>query len=264
MAAAKTNPYYQTSTSHPYGHKIRLKAVSSSYAPKYITDRSLTVNRIQITPRTVFELERPQTHGSPRLLIDINTSYYRNYLDKYKPKKRVPVFPKLATDPVNTRQQQSAKVKEDSGRAMSALSRNQNNVSPIRNDLGSANQRHNPHNPQNTPRSSSAMSNRKPSAGLRRTLSERQNTTFTAYAKYNDELKAKEEIKEIKEEIQTQPIKTLNDFVMASRAQIPLFLSNEKQLRITDWIASTTKAMQDEVQEEEIVVPKSLPVIQEL
>ena len=261
MATTKTNPYYQTSAPHPYGHKLRLKAVSSSYAPRYISDRTMTVNRIQITPRTVFELERPQTQGSPRVLIDINTSYYRRYLDKFKSKKRVPTFPKLATDPVNTRQQQPSRPREDTTRLASAVSRN-STVSPIRNDMLSPNPRQNPHN---TPRSTSALSNtyRKPSSGLRRTLSERQNSTFAAYAKYNDELKAKEETKELRDEVQNQSMKSLNDFVMASRAQVPLFLSNEKQLRITDWIASTAKALATDPQEEEQATLTSLAVIPE-
>ena len=46
------------------------------------------------------------------------------------------------------------------------------------------------------------LSNKKPSSGLKRTLSERQNSTFAAYDEYNDELKAKEESKELVEEMQ--------------------------------------------------------------
>lgn len=244
MAATKANPYYQTTTTHPYGHKIRLKAVSSSYAPKYISDRSMTVNTIQITPRTVFELERPQSHGSPRILIDINTSFQKGYFDKYKPTKRVPIFPKLATDPTS-KQKAQTRATEDSGR-------NSRNYNALQRPGSSF-----------TPReSSSAMSNRQTSAGLRRTLSDRQNSTFAAYAKYNDELKAsaKDENKETKDNTQNPTIINLNDFVMANRAPFPRFLSNEKQLRIADWVASTSKAM---LPKEEVTVPKSLDVIQE-
>ena len=246
MAATKTNSYYQSTTS-PYGHKIRLKAVSSSYAPKYISDRSLTVNTIQITPRTVFELERPQSHGSPRILIDINTSFQKGYFDKYKPKKRVPIFPKLATDLV-TKKRPQTRVLEDSGRT----SQNRN----IQQRPGSS----------FAPReSSSALSSRKPSAGLRRTLSERQNSTFAAYAKYNDELKAsaKEDERESKERVQSPTIINLNEFVMANRAPFPRFLSNEKQIRIADWVASTSKAMLQNASKEEVTAPTSLDVIQE-
>ena len=46
------------------------------------------------------------------------------------------------------------------------------------------------------------LSHKKPSSGLKRTLSERQNSTYAAYDKYNDELKAKEESKELIEEVQ--------------------------------------------------------------
>lgn len=252
MAATKTNSFYQTTTSHPYGHKIRLKAVSSSYAPRYISDRSLTVNTIQITPRTVFELERPQTHGSQRVLIDINTSFQKGYFDRYKTKKRVPIFPKLATDPSS--KQSPTRTVEHSGRN----SRNHNNNITARNEQRP--------NSTYTPReSSSAMSNRKTSGGLRRTLSERQNNTFAAYAKYNDELKAiaQEDNGETIENVQTHTITNLNDFVMANRAPFPRFLSDEKHLRIADWIASTSKAMFDDSSREELVVPKPLHVIQE-
>lgn len=259
MAATKTNPYYQTTQSHPYGHKIRLKAVSSSYAPKYISDRSLTVNTIQITPRTVFELERPQTRGSPRVLIDINTSFHKGGWDRYKPKKRIPIFPKLATDP-NTRQKSSARAADDPSRNTGLLPRNQGNSSPIRIDQRP--------NSNYTPReTSSALSNRKTSAGLRRTLSARQNSTFAAYAKYNDELKAiaKDDTFELKDPTQAQSpnITNLNEFVMANRAQFPLFLSNEKHLRIADWVESTSKAIHNDVQKEEVVVSTSLHVIPE-
>ena len=253
MAATKANPYYQSTTS-PYGHKIRLKAVSSSYAPKYISDRSLTVNTIQITPRTVFELERPQSYGSPRILIDINTFFQKGYFDKYKPKKRVPIFPKLATDSITKKRPQTRAV-EDSGRN----SQNHNTLQRPGSCF--------------TPReSSSAMLNRKTSAGLRRTLSERQNSTFAAYAKYNDELKAsakddereiEDSEREIKDNAQTPTILNLNGFVMANRAPFPRFLSNEKQLRIADWVASTSKAVLRDTTKEEVMAPTSLGVIQE-
>lgn len=247
MAATKTSAYYQSTTS-PYGHKIRLKAVSSSYAPKYILDRSLTVNTIQITPRTVFELERPQSNGSPRILIDINTSFQKGYFDKYKPKKRVPIFPKLATDSTTKKRPQTRTI-GDSGRN-----------SQIHNTLQRPSSSFTPRE------TSSTMSNRKTSAGLRRTLSERQNSTFAAYAKYNDELKAsaKDDEREIKDNAQTPTIINLNDFVMANRAPFPRFLSNEKQLRIADWVASTSKAMYRESPKEEVTAPTSLDVIQEL
>ena len=63
--------------------------------------------------------------------------------------------------------------------------------------------------------------------------------------------------------MQNQSMKSLNDFVMASRAQVPLFLSNEKQLRITGWIASTAKALATDPQEEEQATLTSLSVIPE-
>lgn len=257
MAATKANPYYQTTQSHPYGHKIRLKAPSSSYAPRPISDRALTVNTIQITPRTVFELERPQSHGSPRVLIDINTSFHKGYWDRYKPQKRIPIFPKLATDP-NSRPKSSTRAIDVSGRNVVALSRKQGNISPQRIDQI-------PNSNITLRETSSAMSNRKTSAGLRRTLSERQNSTFAAYAKYNDELKAvaKDDSIQLTENTQIQNVTNLNDFVMANRAQFPLFLSNEKHLRIADWVESTSKALLNDISNEEVIVPKSLHVIKE-
>ena len=63
--------------------------------------------------------------------------------------------------------------------------------------------------------------------------------------------------------MQNQSMKSLNDFVMASRALVPLFLSNEKQLRIADWIASTAKAFATDPQEKEHATLTSLSVIPE-
>lgn len=250
--------YQQDMGSHPYAHRLRMKP-TTSYIQSFAPERSLTVTNFQITPRTSFEMERPQTQGSPRLVV-INTSF-RTFSYRNLPRKRVPTFPKLATDPSlnrrnNVSRQTSSSFTTGSFKPSMPSGHCRESGSAIC-TLGS---------PNNGPeREHSSRSNNR--RGQQRSqLTQRQTSTFAAYAKYNDivnSTKAKEKASE-------SPITTNNNDLSAL---IPekrymdqeLNLTNEKHMWISDWVASTSAALRlDPWTNDNVKANKTLSIIQEL
>lgn len=247
---------YQTGASHPYAHRLRLKP-STSYIQSYAPERSLTVTNLTITPRTAFEMERPQTRGSPHLVV-INTSFRTAFPDKNSPRKRIPTFPKLATDPSN----RQTNVSRQTNSSM-ATTRKLSSRSTFRRDTNSANIYANSARMSIQERENSSRSDRRP--GQRIYLTQRQTNTFAAYAKYNDIVQSTK----ARERAIESPITTnINDLsaLIPEKRTLPqeVTLSNEKHLWISDWIASTSAAMRlEDLTQEEPKVTKTLSVIHE-
>ncbi|KAK3581792.1 hypothetical protein CHS0354_027260 [Potamilus streckersoni] len=85
----------QGSINHPSTHRLKLVTETPAFSPRYVMQRShsLSIDNIQFGPRTFFELERPQSLGTPRIVINVATSFK----SPRSPKRRVPTFPVLAT-----------------------------------------------------------------------------------------------------------------------------------------------------------------------
>lgn len=247
--------YYQTGASHPYAHRLRLKPTTSliqSMAP----ERSLTVTNLQITPRTAFEMDRPNTRGSPHVVF-VNTSFKSAFPERTSPRKRVPVFPKLMTDPVN----RNTNVSRQTNSSVNTARKPSGNSLYNRN--GSANRYTNSARKSAHERENSSRSDLRPST--RGYLSQRQTDTFAAYAKYNDIMQSTK----ARERASESPITTnINDLsaLVPVRRYMPqeVTLSNEKHLWISDWVASTSAALRlDDTIHDELKVPKTLSVIEE-
>lgn len=256
-----TYQYYQTGTAaHPYSHRLRLKP-TVSYIQSYAPERSLTVTNLQITPRTAFEMERPQTRGSSQVVV-INTSFRTSYPDRNTARKRIPTFPKLATDLPN-RQTNISRQTNSSLATTRNLSGNTDSPRERRRELTSANLYTNSAQLSNRERDNSSRSDRK--SGHNGYLTQRQTNTFAAYAKYNDIVQSSK----ARERASDGPITTnINDLcaLVPAKRNLPqeLTLSNEKHVWISDWVASTSAAMKlgDSIQDEP-KAPKTLSVIHE-
>lgn len=238
--------FQQTGASHPYAHKLRLRP-SSTCSQTTLTQRALTVTNFHITPQTAFEMERPQT-GAPKVVV-INTSFRTAFLERRQRRKHVPTFPKLATDPPKSSVCRQSR--EQSGNPYRRLAASA--------QIQSA--RTAPQERSHSSRSDGRFSQQ------RTFLTPRQTNTFAAYAKYNEVVKsAKARGNERSAE---SPITSnINDLsaLVPEKLERPqeLLLSNEKQIWISDWIASTSAAMNlDNVKLESEKVTKPLAVIHE-
>ena len=245
--------YYQSTGSHPYEHKIRLKSAASPVIPGFGPAKPLPVTNVQIAPRTAFEMERPQTQGSHRIVV-INTSFKGPYQHRNaNNKKRVPTFPKLATDPTPPRNYS----RQTNFSVMSA--RRQSGNSSYRHDVSSASNRLSANMIQSH-RDVSAQSDRQTGSAQ---LTTRQSNTFTQYAKYNDFInstKAREKASE------NNITSNINDFsVLVPKPAHPELLSSEKHLWISNWVESTSAALKlnQFMEDETSVGHKPLSVIQE-
>lgn len=205
----------ETGASHPYAHRLTMKA-TPSYIDSLAPQRSLTVTNLHITPRTTFEMERPHTQGSPRIVV-INTSFKTAFLERRHPRKHVPTFPKLATDPPSMRNNRRT-----------AMSSNVFCVRSSRQDRGYTSR---PDTRGSQPKT---------------TLTQRQTNTFASYAKYNDivtSAKTREKEKAAESPI-TSNINDLSALVPEKMLRsTDILLSNEKQEWISDWITSTSAAL---------------------
>ncbi|KAL3863132.1 hypothetical protein ACJMK2_004903 [Sinanodonta woodiana] len=91
-------PHFTTihgSINHPSTHRLKLVTETPAFSPRYVMQRSnsLSVDNVQFGARTFFEMERPQSLGTPRIVINIATSFK----SPRSPNRRVPTFPALAT-----------------------------------------------------------------------------------------------------------------------------------------------------------------------
>ena len=249
--------YYQAGTAHPYAHKLRLKP-TTSYIQSFAPERSLTVTNLQITPRTAFEMERPQTRGSSHLVV-INTSFRTSFPERNSPRKRIPTFPKLATDQPNRQTNISRQTSSSLTTTRKPSSR-----STFRRDTNSANIYSNSARLSNPDREHSSRSDRR--SAHRGYLTQRQTNTFAAYAKYNDIVQSTKARERASESPITTNINDLSALVPEKRpTPQEITLSNEKHLWISDWVASTSAAMrlEDLNQDETTKVTKPLSVIHE-
>ncbi|KAL4231360.1 hypothetical protein ACF0H5_008939 [Mactra antiquata] len=244
--------YYSSGSVHPYAHRLRLKP-TTSYIQSFAPERSLTVTNLRITPRTAFEMERPQTGSAPHLVV-INTSF-RTSLPDRSPRKHVPTFPKLATDPQPNRQTNVSRLTNSS---FTSTVRKTSAQSSFRRNASSATRYSARRSAQN--RETSSRSDRR---GVY--LTQRQTNTFAAYAKYNDIVQSTK----AKERATESTITTNNNDLSAlvpekKHLSRDIVLSNEKHVWISDWVASTSAAMRlDDVMQDDSKVTKTLSVIHE-
>lgn len=59
---------------HPRNHRLKLTQTGKS---PYRLDRSQTVNGVQLPRETSFEIERPQSQGTQKLVINVATSFMK-------------------------------------------------------------------------------------------------------------------------------------------------------------------------------------------
>lgn len=216
----------QSGVSHPYAHKIRMKP-TTSYIESFSPQRSLTITNLQITPRTTFEMERPHSQGVPKVVV-INTSFRTSFLERRPCRKHIPTFPKLATDsPTPGRLGDKATgLRISSGQGWRSSSR-----------IRTTDREHSSRSDRHTDRHT----------GQNRTfLTQRQTNTFAAYAKYNEVVKSANA--RDKEKAAESPITSnINDLsaLVPEKMYNPTdeLLSSEKHIWISDWIASTSAAL---------------------
>ena len=231
---AKYQHYQASGAAHPYAHRLTLKP-TTSYIQRMAPERSLTVTNLHITPRTAFQMERPQTQGSPKVVV-INTSFRSTFTDRLAQRRRIPTFPQLATDHGN----RNTSVSRLTNSSVNTMNNRLASASSFRRDTGSAGRRQHSANLDRTP---SSKSDRR--TGPHRTfLTQRQTHTFAAYAKYNDIVNSTR----AREKASDSPITSnINDLSALTPQRIPrpqeVVLSNEKHVWISDWIASTTAAL---------------------
>ncbi|KAH3787762.1 hypothetical protein DPMN_165891 [Dreissena polymorpha] len=259
---AKYQFFHTSDASHPYAHRLRLKP-TTSIIQRMAPERSLTVTNLHITPRTAFEMERPQTKGSPRVVV-INTSFRTAYPERVIQRNRLTSFPKLSSAD-RTRQTNNSRLTNYS---LGTVNRRPSTQS-FRVESGSANRLSARFSNQQRVQSSGSdrIQGNEQRAGIHRTfLTQRQTTTFSAYAKYNDIVNSTR----ARERASESPITSNNNDLSAlvpqklTRSTTEMILSNEKHVWITDWLASTSAAMRlDNRLDEASPIPTTLSIIHE-
>jgi len=208
--------------SHPYAHRLTMKS-STAYNDSLTLQRSLTVTNLQMSPRTVFEMERPNTNGATPRIVVINTSFRTAFQERRNPRRHVPTFPKLSSDPSVTRNN-----RDTSGVSCRRVVKSSHCVRSARQE-----------------QSYSARSDAKGN-NTGATPTQRQTNTFMAYAKYND-LVTSAKTREKEKAAQSHITANINDLSALVPEKMPragdVMLSSEKQEWISDWITTTSQAL---------------------